>query len=86
MFSSALASGHFFSLLFWVSSSVFDFSAPEHIREKRLVTFRMAPKKSKRQGIEKEATIADGWRKSKLTESEISSLVGRRHLRPRSVV
>ena len=45
----------------------------------------MAPKKSKRQGSE-EATIADGWRKSKLTESEISSRVGRRLLRPMSVV
>ena len=56
------------------------------MREKRLVTFRMAPKKSKRQGSEKEATIADGWRKSKLTESEISSLVGRWLLRPRSIV
>ena len=56
------------------------------MREKRVVTFRMEPRKSKRQGSEKEATIADGWRKSKLTESEISSLVGRRHLRPRSVV
>ena len=56
------------------------------MREKKLVTFRMAPKKSKRQGSEKEATIADGWRKSKLTESEISSLVCRRLLRPRSVV
>ena len=66
--------------------SSFDFSAPEHMREKRLVTFRMAPNKSKRQGSEKEATIADGWRKSKLSESAISSLVGRRLLRPRSVV
>ena len=56
------------------------------MREKRLVTFRMAPKKSKRQGSEKEATIEDGWRKSKLSESEISSLVSRRLLRPRLVV
>ena len=56
------------------------------MREKRLVTFRMAPKRSRRQRSEKEATIADGWRKSKLTESEISSRVGRRLLRPRSVV
>ena len=58
---------------------------PTICAKKRLVTFRMAPKKSKRQGSE-EATIADGWRKSKLTESEISSLVCRRLLRPRSVV
>ena len=56
------------------------------MREKRLVTFRMAPKKSKRQGSGKEATIVDGWRKSKLSESTISSLVGRRLLHPRSVV
>ena len=56
------------------------------MREKRLVTFRMAPKRSRRQRFEKEATIADGWRKSKLSESAISSLVGRRLLRPRSVV
>ena len=56
------------------------------MREKRLVIFWMAPKKSKHQGFEKEATIADGWRKSKLSESAISSLVGRRLLRPRSVV
>ena len=56
------------------------------MREKRLVTFRMAPKRSQRQRSEKEATIADGWRKSKLSESAISSLVDRRLLRPRSVV
>ena len=46
----------------------------------------MAPKRSRRQRSEKEATIADGWRKSKLSESAISSLVDRRLLRPRSVV
>ena len=86
VFSSALASGHFFSLLFWASPSVCDFSAPEHMREKRHVTFRMASKKSKHQGSEKEATITDGWRKSKLSESTISSLVSHRLLRPRSVV
>ena len=56
------------------------------MREKRLVTFRMAPKRSRRQRSEKEATIADGWRKSKLSESAISALVGRRLLRPRYVV
>ena len=66
--------------------SSFDFSAPEHMHEKRRVTFRMAPRRSRRQRSEKEATIADGWRKSKLTESKISSRVGRRLLRPRSVV
>ena len=47
------------------------------MRESRLVTFRMAPKKSKRQGSEKEATMADGWKKSKLSEAAISSLVSR---------
>ena len=56
------------------------------MHEKRLVTFQMTPKRSRRQRSEKEATIADGWRKSKLSESAISSLVGRRLLRPRSVV
>ena len=56
------------------------------MREKRLMTFQMALKKSKCQGSDKEATIADGWRKSKLSESAISSLVGRRLLHPRSVV
>ena len=56
------------------------------MREKRPMTFWMAPKKSKRQGSGKEATIEDGWRKSKLSESEISSLVTRRLLHPRSVV
>ena len=56
------------------------------MREKWFVTFRMAPKRSRRQRSEKEATVADGWRKSKLTESEISFLVGRWLLRPRSIV
>ena len=81
MFSSALALDHLLSI-----ESSLDLSAPEHMREKRLVTFRMAPKRSRRQRSEKEATIADGWRKSKLSESAISSLVGRRLLRPRSIV
>ena len=76
-----LVSGHLLNFL-----SSLDFSAPEHMREKRLVTFRMAPKRFRRQRSEKEATVADGWRKSKLSESAISSLVGRRLLRPRSVV
>ena len=81
MFSSALVLDHLLNLL-----SSLDFLAPEHMHEKRLVTFRMAPKRSRRQRSEKEVTIADGWRKSKLSESAISSLVGRRLLRPRSVV
>ena len=76
-----LVSGHLLNFL-----SSLDFSASEHMREKRLVTFRMAPKRSRRQRSEKEATIADGWKKSKLSESAISSLVGRRLLCPRSVV
>jgi len=81
VFSSGLVSDRLPNLL-----SSLDFSAPEHMREKRLVTFRMAPKRSRRQRSEKEATIADGWRKSKLSESAISALVGRRLLCPRSIV
>ena len=50
------------------------------------MTFQMATKRSRRPRSEKEATIADGWRKSKLSESAISSLVGHRLRRPRSVV
>ena len=73
--SSALVSDHLLDLL-----SSLDFSAPEHMREKRLVTFRMAPKRSRRQISEKEATMADGWKKSKLSEAAISSLVSRRLL------
>ena len=76
-----LASGHLLNFL-----SSLDFSAPEHMREKLLMTFRMAPKRSRHQRFEKEATIADGWKKSKLSESAISSLVGRRLLHPQSVV
>ena len=56
------------------------------MREKLLMTFRMAPKRSRHQRSEKEATIADGWMKSKLSESAISSFVGRRLLHPRFVV
>ena len=56
------------------------------MREKRLVTFRMAPKKSKRQGSEKETTMADGWKKSKLSEAGISSLISRRLLQPTAIV
>ena len=66
--------------------SSFDFSAPEHMREKRSVTFQMAPKKFKRQMSEKEATMADGWKKSKLTEAAISSLVSRRLLQSRALI
>jgi len=64
----------------------FDFSAPERMGEKRLVTFWMAPKKSKRQGSEKEATMADGWKKSKLLESMISSLVSRHLLQSKTLI
>jgi len=59
-FSSALVWDQLLNLL-----SSLDFSAPEHMHEKLLVTFRMAPKRSRRQRSEKEATIADGSRKSK---------------------
>ena len=79
MFTPVLASSHL------LVSSV-DFSAPEHMREKRLVTFRMAPKKSKRQTSEKEATMADGWKKSKLSEAAISSLVSRHLLQSRTLI
>ena len=54
--------------------------------EKRLVTFRMTPKKSKRQVSEREATLADGWKKSKLSESVISSLVSRHLLQSKALI
>jgi hypothetical protein len=66
--------------------SSFDFSAPEHMREKRLVIFRMASKKLKHQRSEKEAMMADGWKKSKLSESVISSLVSRRLLQSKALI
>ena len=56
------------------------------MHEKKLVTFRMAPKKSKHQGSEKEATTADGWKKSKLSESVISSLVSRHLLQSKALI
>jgi hypothetical protein len=56
------------------------------MREKRLVTFRIAPKKSKHQGSEKEATMADGWKKSKLSESVISSLVSHHLLQSKALI
>ena len=56
------------------------------MREKRLVTFRMTPKRSKRQASEKEATMADGWKKSKLSEAAIASLVSRRLLQSRALI
>jgi hypothetical protein len=80
-FSSALVFDHLPNLL-----SSLDFPAPKHVREKRLVTFQMAPKKSKRQMFEKEATMADGWKKSKLSKAGISSLVSRRLLQSRALV
>jgi len=46
----------------------------------------MAPKKSSRLGAGKEATMANGWKKSKLSESKISSLVSRHLLQPRSII
>ena len=55
------------------------------MRGKRFVTFRMAPKKSMRQMSEKEATMADGWKKSKLSEVAISSLVSRHLLQSRTL-
>ena len=79
MFSPILVSIHL------LVSSI-DFSAPEHMREKRLVTFRMVPKKSKRQASEMEATMADGRKKSKLSEAAISSLVSRHFLQSRALI
>jgi hypothetical protein len=46
----------------------------------------MAPKKLSRQGAGKEVTRADGWKKSKLSESEICSLLSRHLLQPRSII
>ena len=66
--------------------SFFDFSAPEHMHKKRLVTFRMAPKKSMCQMSEKVAIMADGWKKSKFSEAAISSLVSRRLLQSRTLI
>jgi len=47
------------------------------MQEKKLVTFRMAPKRSSGRGKKESAepTITDGWKKSKLPESAIASLV-----------
>jgi len=46
----------------------------------------MAPRKLSGQGTGKEATMADGWKKIKLSESEISSLVSRHMLQPREII
>ena len=43
------------------------------MHEKRPVTFSMAAKKSKHQMSEKEATMADGWKKSKLSEATVGA-------------
>ena len=56
------------------------------MRGKRFVTFRMAPKKSMRQMSEKEATMADGWKKIKLSEATISSLVSWHLLQSRALI
>jgi len=65
--------------------------APECMRSKRLVEFRMAPKRSSSKGKEKGAansapTLDDGWLASKCTESNILSLVDEYLLQPHSVV
>ena len=39
-----------------------------------------------KEGMGKEGTMADGWKKSKLSEAKISSLVSRHLLQPRSIV
>ena len=59
------------------------------MRDKRLVTFQMAPKKSSgkgKKGNPKEQTMADGWMKSKLIESDIASLVDGRILQSRAII
>ena len=56
------------------------------MREKRLVTFQMVPKRLSRQGTGKEGTMADGWKKSKLSEAKISYFVSRHLLQPRSII
>ena len=50
------------------------------------MTFQMAPKKFKRQMSEKEATMADGWKKSELSEAAISALVSRHLLQSRTLI
>ena len=55
------------------------------MREKRLVTFRMALKKSNRKGKAVE-TLASGWKKCKLSESGIVSLVDYHLLQSRSII
>ena len=54
------------------------------MRVKRLVTFRMAPRKSKHG--EKVETLATGWKKCKLSEGGICSLVDDRILQSRAII
>ena len=61
------------------------------MRSKRLVEFRMAPKKSSTKGKEKEAassslSLEDGWLASKCIEYDILCLVDEHLLQPRSIV
>ena len=57
------------------------------MREKRPVTFRMAPKKStKGKDVEPEPTRDEGWLPSKCAESDLQSLVKEGLLHSRSVV
>ena len=61
--------------------------APERMREKHLVPFRMAPKKSGRVEQEKAVeTLASGWKKCKMSESAICTLVEDRLLQSRAIV
>ena len=55
------------------------------MREKRLVTFRMAPKKSNRKAKAVEI-LASGWKKCKLYEPDIVDLVEMRLLQSRAVI
>ena len=57
------------------------------MREKRQVTFRMAPKKSmKGKEVEAKPTREEGWLQSKCSESDLESLVKQGFLHSRYVV
>ena len=57
------------------------------MREKGLVTFRMAPKKSvKGKEVEIGPTLDEGWLPSKCSELHLKSLVSEGLLHPKSVV
>ena len=55
------------------------------MREKRLMAFRMAPKRSSPQ-VKKVETLAAGWKKCKLSEAGICALVEDRLLQSRTII